>query len=148
MQSLNKKAQASALITVMTILLTISLIILVALSINKIISSARFSPQISCLDMQVSQPLTMTKACVNSEDKIEVNVRRDLTVDFNEFYFVTQTRQETERYLVGPNCPLCELQGKGETKTYILEEPLLETEKITILLNDCAVQTINVREIC
>ena len=144
MQKINKRAVSNIVAVVSLILLTIVLISTLSYTFNKIIAVPQLAPAMSCLEMQTSFPLSIQKACFNSEtNQTEITVKRKLDTEINSFDFSITTLAETSEWYAGPGCVSCGVLSEGQVKTYFLNQTIdvKEKNKAGISINNCLIQT-------
>ncbi|MFH1801826.1 MAG: hypothetical protein ABH864_00055 [archaeon] len=132
---LNKKAMAESITTFALIIIAIVAVGFAGYSLMKLftLGDIQSSPTYSCLDLtsRLSNPLELTKACLNPEGDIEATVKRT-----NEDFLIaslTFTLQD-ESWTCKEGCD-CSILEPGTSKTYYLtpdQDPLGKTLKFYV----------------
>ena len=136
MRNLNKKALSDVISTILIILLSIALIGVFWNLILGLIDNPSLSPETSCPIILSKNPISIQKACYNS-NQIELTLSRNLNnIKINSFGFIID---EEKAFSCGNQCGECYILDEGSSKTYYI--PSEETPNtISLQLNGCLIK--------
>ena len=150
MQSLNKKALSDIIATISLILLAILAVGILGFTINKVISNAQLSPQMSCLEMKTSPPIEIIKSCYNSlspDQDLQITLKRKISTNIFSLDFIVSSASESSRWAVGGTCADSMLLEPGQTETYLIGPvSIAENSKISVEVDNCLLETKTIRE--
>jgi len=132
----NKRAMAESVATFAMIILAIAAISLAGFSTMKLLTlgDVQSSPTYTCLDLTsgFSNPIQLTKACLNPKGDIEATVKRsNEDLQINSLSFTLQD----ESWTCKEGCDNCDILEPGTSKTYYLkpdQNPLGKTLKFYV----------------
>src|SRR3989344_1590316 len=119
MQNMNNKALSSVISAVIMILISLTAIVLLS---SYVIKTVSLSPQASCTEIQISEPLQVVKACYNANSKdVELTLSRKLNdIELSSISFKISAPEGESEWLCSSLCGDCDLLDAGETKKYYL----------------------------
>ena len=146
----NKKALSQILaISIFIILVFVSLAIILS-SIKQI--PEKLAPEFSCFELQtqISKPLTIKKACYNSQD-VELTLTRSPnsikinTIDFS----ISFDNKDTLNYYCGANCENAIILKEGDTITYFFDVGEGANPKgLALGINGCTILSEEIAQKC
>ncbi|NCO11583.1 hypothetical protein CO038_01305 [Candidatus Pacearchaeota archaeon CG_4_9_14_0_2_um_filter_39_13] len=141
---MNKKGMAEVILVVLIILLSIASITIFSAAI---LGPARqLSPQLSCTELRIQQPLEIRMACFDQDSgEIRATIQRSLNdVEISKIIFrgIGSEGALEEWCCGGSTCSECIIQERGATKTYTLEEVRMQSpETLIIEVDQCVLQS-------
>jgi len=140
MFSLNKKGVSGVITILVLTLASIAGAGIIYTSLQGSINTL-LSPQLACTELQLSPPIEITEACINSEGNLQVSINRELGSELSDITFNVNTQDQSYRYVCGLACGVnCILPKEGQTKTYYLYPEEIPTTIATSISN-CQIDT-------
>ena len=141
-----KKALSTVVATLLMTLLAIIAITIVYFTIQSVINKAKYSPQVSCAELQLETPLNIISACYNTEtNNIEVNIRRGYSkTEIETIGFIIHTAANYSEYSCGGFGCGCTIPSEGNMKKYFFNEQ--NPEKIILKANNCILEEKQIKE--
>lgn len=137
----NIRALSEVIGIVLMVVVGLSLAATASVLINSIIKQASLSPEVSCLDMQIKNALSIEKACYNQISKdAEITIKAS-NIEIKDLNFII-TKKESKTFSC-TNCNNCVILKNGETKTYYFQYMDMP-EKIAIIANGCFIEEKNI----
>mgnify|MGYP001586243065 CR=1 FL=1 len=142
----NKHGMSTVVATLLMILLAITAITIVYSTIQSVINKAKYSPQVSCAELQLETPFNIMSACYNTEtNNIEVKIRRGYSkIEIETIGFMIHTTADYSEYSCGGFGCGCAIPDEGNMKTYFFNEQ--DAEKIILKANNCILEEKQIRE--
>lgn len=132
--TIRKRAISGVIASVLLILVAVAAAFLLYTLVK---SQINFSPQVSCIDMQISPPVTIEKVCYNQASQdTELTLRRNQ--DLVDYINLATSGKENSLWRIGQGCANCIFLNANEIKTYYLAE---QPEKITLAVPNCVLET-------
>ena len=142
----SKKAMSTVVATLLMVLLAIISITIVYFTIHGVINKAKYSPQVSCAELQLETPFNIISACKNKEtNNVEVKLRRGYSkTEIETIGFIIHSAADSSEYSCGGFGCGCTIPGEGNIKTYLFNEQ--NPEKIILKANNCILEEKQIRE--
>lgn len=138
MSNLNKKGMASIVQVSLLIMLSVMAISLIWGYVSDLSSGLenQLSPAVDC----ISQSSTATKACINSDGKIELNI----DVGLEEKVSNLDINYLGQSFVCGQTCGSCNIiDSQGMKKVYLsTQNPASVQERVTVSINKCLSQVL------
>lgn len=138
----NKKAISGVVSSVIIILAGITAIALLS---TYIINTISLSPQYSCTELQINEPISIKKSCYNRQtNDVELTLSRKLNdIKINSLGFSLLDGEEESKWLCSETCGNCNIPKAGSTKTYYFSSNV-KPNKIIISADSCALASSDV----
>lgn len=142
----NKRALSTVVATLLMTLLAIIAITIVYFTIQGVINKAKYSPQVSCAELQLETPFNIISACYNTKtNNVEVKIRRSYSkTEIETIGFMIPTTADYSEYSCGGFGCGCTIPDEGNMKTYFFNEQ--DVEKIILKANNCILEEKQIRE--
>ena len=124
----DKKALSTIVATLLVLLLCIIAIAIIYFTIQNLINKTRYSPQFTCSEIKLENPIEIT--VTNSFSRINVE----------KIGFLIKSSTDYSEYACGEIGCGCIVPEKGNTKTYFFEfspEQIIQQEKLVLKVNNC-----------
>lgn len=148
----SKHAVSSIIATTSIILISLVVVGILGGIIFKVLNKPQLAPGSSCIDLQISPPLSILDSCYRvSTGDLEVRIARDSTELLTETVVFESTIDSQRRnWQCGAACgTACILQEKGTVKTYYLTASApnvsISIPQMNLYLGSCNLQTRPVR---
>ena len=141
----NIKALSEVIGIVLMVVITISLVAIASITIKSLIKQASLSPEISCIDLQIKNVLSIKKACYNEATKdVELLLKKSSAeTEINDLKFII-AKGESKTFSCS-NCNNCIPPKSEEIKTYYFQ--FEETpEEIAVIVNNCFIEEKNIEK--
>ncbi len=141
---MNKKGMVEVVSIMIIILMVISAISLFFAGYVKN-SAINLSPQISCTELRISQPVKIESVCFNSQSgEVKISIHRSLdSSSLNSIKFSLTQDNINEEWECGSTCGTCKILSSGSTATYYLREfnAITAPENLIISLDGCITES-------
>lgn len=137
MSNLNKKGMASIVQVSLLIMLSVMAISLIWGYVSDLSNSLdQLSPAVDC----ISQSSTVTRACVNSDGKVELSV----DVGLEEKVSNLDINYLGQSFVCGQTCGSCSIiDSQGMKKVYLsTQNPASVQDSVTVSINKCLSQVL------
>ncbi|MEK6890567.1 MAG: hypothetical protein AABX03_00350 [Nanoarchaeota archaeon] len=143
-RNFTKKAVSDVITNVLLIFLIVTIVSLFGFLVNNLLKdNLEFSPEISCIKMQATPPITIEDVCFNTETNTTQAVLKSSTIkeySVGKFSMILELNAGTEKYTCGNSCGSCEVMSDGETKKYYLKNSVAPS-KISLIIDSCIIET-------
>ncbi len=139
------KGISSVISSTLFILIGLVAVAILAGIIIKVATNPKLGPGTSCIDLQISPPVSILDACYRSgSGDLEVRMARGSDGEtLSNVVFTISNASERMALQCGEACGMsCVLQEKGSVKTYYLNVSTLATpSQVGVFIGTCDVQT-------
>jgi len=138
----DKKALSTIVATLLVLLLCIIAIAIIYFTIQNLINKTRYSPQFTCSEIKLENPIEIISSCYNLEtNNIEITVTNSFSrINVEKIGFLIKSSTDYSEYACGEIGCGCIVPEKGNTKTYFFEfspEQIIQQEKLVLKVNNC-----------
>ena len=143
----NREGVADVVASVLLIIIVIAAVGLVAVFITRTVGEPKYSPLVSCIEMQTSDIVKIERACYNANSNdVEITLKRNFAeVDISHLNFEVSSGEGGGAWVCGELCGECFVLKPGIRKTYYFNlEELKNIGEVRVGIDSCNLDSINV----
>ena len=148
MQSIkNLRGVADVVASVLLIIVVVAAVGLVAVFVIRAVGEPKYSPLVSCIEMQTSDIVKIERACYNANsNEVEITLKRNFVeTDISHLNFEVSSSEGGGAWVCGEFCVECFVLEPGIRKTYYFNlEELKSVGEARVGIDSCNLGSISI----